>query len=228
MSDERSGTRRRYAGQGRRAAGCTGSTRVVSPYLYVGSFFVIFRAFGLFPLGYTAYVSLTDRNLLDPTTHFVGLDNYTALLHDSYFWNAVENTLGIWVISTVPQLLLALAPRAPPEHEASGADVLPDERPAPAGDVARRGRADLHAALLPRLRPVQLHARRDRDQPGRLGGRPLLVVGGALGDGHLAVDGLQRPDLPRRDAGDPGRPLRVRGDRRRAAAGSSSGTSPCR
>jgi cellobiose transport system permease protein len=81
---------------------------VVSPYLYVGSFFFIFVAFGLFPLGYTAWMSLTDRNLLDPTTHFVGLDNYTAILHDSYFWNAVENTLAIWVISTVPQLLLAL------------------------------------------------------------------------------------------------------------------------
>ena len=79
-----------------------------SPYLYVGSFFVIFVAFGLFPLGYTAWVSLTDRNLLQPTSHYIGLQNYTALLHDSYFWNAVENTLGIWVISTVPQLLLAL------------------------------------------------------------------------------------------------------------------------
>jgi cellobiose transport system permease protein len=81
---------------------------LVSPYLYVGSFFLVFCAFGLFPLGYTAYMSMTDRNLLSPTTHFVGLDNYTALLHDSYFWNAVENTLGIWALSTVPQLVLAL------------------------------------------------------------------------------------------------------------------------
>jgi cellobiose transport system permease protein len=81
---------------------------LVSPYLYVGSFFVVFCAFGLFPLGYTAWMSLTDRNLLNPTTHFVGLDNYAALLHDSYFWNAVENTFGIWALSTIPQLLLAL------------------------------------------------------------------------------------------------------------------------
>ena len=79
-----------------------------SPYLYIAPFFVLFGLFGLFPLGYTAYVSLTDRKLLGSTTHFVGLDNYTALIHDSYFWNAVENTLGIWVISTVPQLLIAL------------------------------------------------------------------------------------------------------------------------
>jgi cellobiose transport system permease protein len=80
----------------------------VSPYLYVSPFFVLFGLFGLFPLGYTAYVSLTDRTLLGSETHFVGLRNFTTLIHDSYFWNAVENTLGIWVISTVPQLLIAL------------------------------------------------------------------------------------------------------------------------
>ncbi|HKD19143.1 MAG TPA: sugar ABC transporter permease, partial [Thermoanaerobaculia bacterium] len=80
----------------------------VSPYLYISPFFLVFGAFGLFPLGYTAYVSLTDRNLLNPVSHYIGLANYTALIHDSYFWNAVENTFGIWFLSTVPQLLLAL------------------------------------------------------------------------------------------------------------------------
>jgi cellobiose transport system permease protein len=80
----------------------------VSPYLYVSPFFILFAIFGLFPLGYTAYISLTDRTLLGATTHYVGLDNYSTLIHDSYFWNAVENTLGIWVISTVPQLVIAL------------------------------------------------------------------------------------------------------------------------
>ena len=55
----------------------------VSPYLYVAPFFVLFAVFGLFPLAYTAYVSLTDRKLLGSSTHFVGIDNYTALIHDS-------------------------------------------------------------------------------------------------------------------------------------------------
>ena len=80
----------------------------VSPYLYIAPFFVLFAVFGLFPLGYTAWVSLTDRTLLEPGAHWVGLANYGELLHDSYFWNAVGNTLGIWVLSTVPQLALAL------------------------------------------------------------------------------------------------------------------------
>jgi cellobiose transport system permease protein len=79
-----------------------------SPYLYVSPFFVLFGLFGLFPLGYTAWVALTDRTLLDPHPSFIGLDNFSALIHDTYFWNAVENTLGIFVISTVPQLAFAL------------------------------------------------------------------------------------------------------------------------
>ncbi len=79
-----------------------------SPYLYITPFFLLFAVFGAFPLVYTAWVSLTNRNLLSGSTQFVGLANYEALFHDSYFWNAVENTLAIWVLSTGPQLLLAM------------------------------------------------------------------------------------------------------------------------
>ena len=80
----------------------------VSPYLYIAPFFILFAIFGIFPLLYTAWVSLTDRNLLEHDANFIGLDNYTALMHDEYFWHAVVNTLGIWVLSTIPQLVLAL------------------------------------------------------------------------------------------------------------------------
>jgi cellobiose transport system permease protein len=80
----------------------------VSPYLYVAPFFVLFGIFGVFPLIYTAWVSLTDRNLLAPEASFIGLDNYRELMHDEYFWHAVVNTMGIWVLSTIPQLVLAL------------------------------------------------------------------------------------------------------------------------
>lgn len=79
-----------------------------SPYLYIAPFFLLFAAFGLFPLGYTAWVSLFDWGLLDETHTFVGLDNYRELLADEHFWNAVGNTFSILVLSTVPQLLLAI------------------------------------------------------------------------------------------------------------------------
>jgi cellobiose transport system permease protein len=80
-----------------------------SPYAYVSPFFVIFAVFGLFPLLFTFWVSLTNRNLLIPNADFVGFQNYQLLLHDAYFWNALKNTIGIWILSTVPQLFMALA-----------------------------------------------------------------------------------------------------------------------
>jgi cellobiose transport system permease protein len=78
-----------------------------SPYLYIAPFFVIFGAFGAFPLAFTFYVSLHEWDLLGPHT-WVGMDNYRELLGDTYFWNALRNTASIWVLTTVPQLAMAL------------------------------------------------------------------------------------------------------------------------
>ena len=49
-----------------------------SPYLFIAPFFVIFALFGLFPLGYTAWVSLHDWDLTGDAG-FVGLENYSRL-----------------------------------------------------------------------------------------------------------------------------------------------------
>ncbi|MDR8413704.1 sugar ABC transporter permease [Nonomuraea sp. 3-1Str] len=99
MTSVRSGPRRRWAYQ----LDVKGS-----PYLYIAPFFLLFGVLGMFPLLYTAYVSLTDWNLLDPDREWVGLANYAELLADDYFWNALFNTVSIWLLSTVPQLLAAL------------------------------------------------------------------------------------------------------------------------
>ncbi|MCZ2527611.1 carbohydrate ABC transporter permease [Streptomyces sp. NPDC059506] len=83
--------------------------RRLTPYAYVAPFFALFAAFGLFPLLYTAYVSLYRVELQTPgEMEWRGLDNYTALLGDEFFWTALRNTFTIGVISTVPQLLMAL------------------------------------------------------------------------------------------------------------------------
>ncbi|MFG3704841.1 carbohydrate ABC transporter permease [Micromonospora sp. NPDC047670] len=78
-----------------------------SPYLYIAPFFVIFGIFGLYPMLRTAWMSLHDWNLIGDHS-FVGFDNYVALVKDDYFWNATLNTFGIFLLSTIPQLLLAL------------------------------------------------------------------------------------------------------------------------
>ncbi|MEC4018069.1 carbohydrate ABC transporter permease [Streptomyces sp. H27-D2] len=80
-----------------------------SPYLFVSPFFVFFAAFGLFPLIYTGWASLHRVELTAPNDmEWAGLHNYSRLLDDDFFWNALGNTFTIGVISTVPQLMMAL------------------------------------------------------------------------------------------------------------------------
>ncbi|MET8246237.1 sugar ABC transporter permease [Streptomyces sp. NPDC005202] len=80
-----------------------------SPYAFVSPFFLLFVAFGLFPLIYTAWASLHTVELTAPTDmHWAGLRNYTRIFDDDFFWNAAKNTLTIGIISTVPQLLMAM------------------------------------------------------------------------------------------------------------------------
>ncbi|MGW1023977.1 carbohydrate ABC transporter permease [Streptomyces sp. NPDC002577] len=80
-----------------------------SPYAFIAPFFIIFGAFSLVPLLYTAWYSLHNVQLsaLDHQT-WAGLDNYTNLLSSDFFWNALKNTFTIGLISTVPQLLMAI------------------------------------------------------------------------------------------------------------------------
>jgi len=82
-----------------------------SPYLYVAPFFVIFGIFGVYPMFRTLYMSFFKWDLVNERTlghKFIGLDNYAKLLDDPYYWNAVKNTVGIFLLATIPQMILAL------------------------------------------------------------------------------------------------------------------------
>ncbi|MFF5989568.1 carbohydrate ABC transporter permease [Prauserella flavalba] len=79
-----------------------------SPYLYVAPFFVIFGIVGLFPLLYTAWVSLFDWDLIDDNPSFIGLENYAALFGDAQFWKTLVNTFSIFLLSSVPQVIMAV------------------------------------------------------------------------------------------------------------------------
>lgn len=78
-----------------------------SPYVYVAPFFLCFAAFGLFPLIYTGWLSFHSVRL-GGEAEWVGFKNYTRLWDSEFFWNALRNTFTLGVISTVPQLLMAL------------------------------------------------------------------------------------------------------------------------
>jgi cellobiose transport system permease protein len=78
-------------------------------YGYIAPFFLIFAAFSVYPWLDTAWVSLHNVRLTtyDKQT-WVGLENYRNLFSNTFFWNALRNTITIGIISTVPQLCMAL------------------------------------------------------------------------------------------------------------------------
>ena len=80
----------------------------LAPYAYLTPFFLIFGAFGLFPLAYTFWISFQRYRLGGESPSFVGWDNYAWLFTSHSFYNSLWKTFTIGVISTVPQLLVAL------------------------------------------------------------------------------------------------------------------------
>jgi cellobiose transport system permease protein len=80
----------------------------VSPYLYISPFFIVFALVGLFPIAYTAVISLMDWDLVRGSGTFIGFDQYVWILQQPHFWTALRNTFSIFLLSTVPQLALAM------------------------------------------------------------------------------------------------------------------------
>ncbi|GAA3195902.1 sugar ABC transporter permease [Actinocorallia longicatena] len=79
-----------------------------APYALVSPYFLLFAVFGFFPLLFTFWVSLHDWELAGSDREFIGFENYSELVKDADFWNSVYNTLGMFVLSTIPQILGAL------------------------------------------------------------------------------------------------------------------------
>ncbi|WP_433304547.1 carbohydrate ABC transporter permease [Actinoplanes sp. CA-030573] len=81
--------------------------------LHFGAFglpsLALYAGFVLIPIGMAAAYSLTNRNLLNPPTRWVGLHNYATLVQDSAFWRVLLNTFVITVIVTVGANAIGLA-----------------------------------------------------------------------------------------------------------------------
>lgn len=79
-----------------------------SPYLYIAPFFVVFAITGLYPLLYTAWVSLHKWHLIGGEQGFVGMQNYVDVVQQPTFWIALRNTFSIFLLSSVPQIIVAV------------------------------------------------------------------------------------------------------------------------
>ncbi|MDI6617851.1 MAG: sugar ABC transporter permease [Clostridiales bacterium] len=86
----------------------------INYYFFLVPAFLVFSIFIFWPLIQSLYLSFFKYNIININTpQFVGLKNYSFILHDQIFWTSIVNTV-IYVLGTIPLkllfgLLLALA-----------------------------------------------------------------------------------------------------------------------
>lgn len=85
------------------------SARSFAPVPFLAPAIVLLVAFLVYPLLDSFRLSLVRWNGLGAGSVFVGLDNWTALVHDPLFWHALTNNLLLAVLSVVVQLPIAMA-----------------------------------------------------------------------------------------------------------------------
>jgi raffinose/stachyose/melibiose transport system permease protein len=75
--------------------------RQVAGYAFVGPALLILAGFLLYPIGYSAWLSLHEWDGYTPRWGaFVGLENYRALAGDEVFWRATMNSIVFVLVRT--------------------------------------------------------------------------------------------------------------------------------
>ena len=81
-------------------------------YIFSIPFIVVFLIFSLYPILYTATVGFTDlKGLGNTTMHLLKGDifgNFKNVLSNATFQVSMKNTVKMWVLNFIPQILLAL------------------------------------------------------------------------------------------------------------------------
>ena len=77
-------------------------------YLFIAPYFIIFSIFGIFPILYTFYLSFTKWKGGVVAPEFIGLENYQRLLTDTFFFKSIGNTIYMWLLCVLPQMVCAL------------------------------------------------------------------------------------------------------------------------
>lgn len=79
-------------------------------YLFIAPFVIVFLTFNIYPILLTFYYSVTDYTGMGgiENANFIGLQNYTRLINDSYFYQAFFNTIRIWGMNFAVQILIAM------------------------------------------------------------------------------------------------------------------------
>lgn len=77
-------------------------------YFFIAPFFLVFIIFNLYPTLNTIYLSFYNIAGFQTEGTFVGLMNYTNLLKNSLFIQAIKNTLVLWTMNFIPQIVISM------------------------------------------------------------------------------------------------------------------------
>jgi multiple sugar transport system permease protein len=79
----------------------------ILPYLLVSPYILYVLVFVMFPVLFCFFLTFHKWNIIAPM-HFIGVDNYTRLVHDRLFWKAIGNTLKFLLLHIPLQLIVSL------------------------------------------------------------------------------------------------------------------------
>ena len=83
-------------------------TKKRAPYFMIAPYFLLYAAFGLFPILFSLAISFTSWNGIGEAA-FVGLKNYKRVFtQDKFFYKSLWNTILLLAISTPIQIILGL------------------------------------------------------------------------------------------------------------------------
>lgn len=75
-------------------------------YIFILPFLIVFLTFSIYPILRTLHLSFTDFTGFGEA-NFVGVENYTRVLKDKMFWQALVNTIKMWSVNIILQMGLA-------------------------------------------------------------------------------------------------------------------------
>lgn len=80
-------------------------------YIFLAPFFLVYAVFSLIPMLSTFYYSFFENYMSGLNTigpNFIGLDNYVTLLTEGDLLKYIGNTMIIWILGFVPQIIVSL------------------------------------------------------------------------------------------------------------------------
>ena len=81
--------------------------KTILPWLLVSPYIIHFLVFVAFPIIFSLVLTFNRWNIISPM-EYIGLSNYSRILHDRLFWKAVGNTLVFLSIHIPLQIIVAI------------------------------------------------------------------------------------------------------------------------